>query len=191
MKTNDIKSALMKSLYDDKGLLCDNFQGCGLAECDVLRITGSNLTYEYEIKTSRSDFKADFKKERKHLILQGLHKTNPHKWKYPGGETDTEAVLQERHGTVHRCNYFYYVCPSHLIKESEVPQYSGLIWIEDDYVEIMKKAPKLHSFKATDKLIRKVCHTLSARNIFGSSYMHYQNKENQRKFEQWQNSQES
>lgn len=83
MKTNEIKSVLMKSLYDANGLLCDNFQGCGLAECDVLRITGSNLTYEYEIKTSRSDFKADFKKERKHLILQGLHKTNPPQMEVP------------------------------------------------------------------------------------------------------------
>ena len=187
MKTHDIKSVLMKSLYNSKDLFCDNFQGCGLAECDVLRITGSGMTYEYEIKVSISDFKADFKKTRKHLILQGLHKTNPHKWNYPGGGIDTEEVLQERHGSVDRCNYFYYVTKEGLIKESEVPKYAGLIYVWDDRMEIVKKAPKLHSFKATEKLMRKVCHVLSARNIFGSSYMTYQNKENERK---WLESQE-
>ena len=140
-----------------------------------VKITGSGMTYEYEIKVSRSDFLADFKKTRKHSILQGLNKTNPHKWSYPVGKVDTEDVLQERDGSVGRCNYFYYVCKEGLIKEAEVPDYAGLIWIVGDDIEIKKKAPKLHSFKATQKLIHKVCHVLSARNIFGSSFMYFQN----------------
>ena len=36
-----------------------NFTGCGLYECDV---TESYMVYEYEIKCSYQDFKADFKK---------------------------------------------------------------------------------------------------------------------------------
>ena len=53
----------MKNLYEkSRSIFCTNFQGMGFAECDVIRITESNIVYEYEIKTSRSDFKADFKK---------------------------------------------------------------------------------------------------------------------------------
>ena len=53
----------MKSLYEkSNSIFCTNFQAMGFSECDVLRITPSNIVYEYEIKTSRSDFKADLRK---------------------------------------------------------------------------------------------------------------------------------
>lgn len=115
VKTNEVKNVLMKALYDSKSLITDNFVGCGLEECDILRITGSNLTYEYEIKVSRADFKAELKnKVRKHEILRGKHKTNPKVWKYAwkGNYIDTEEVLQERYGSVSRTNYFYYCTPT-------------------------------------------------------------------------------
>lgn len=179
----------MKTLYDGKSLFCDNFQGCGLAECDVLRITGSGMTYEYEIKISRSDFRADFKKIYKHEVLQGKLKNEVKYSEWYKADID-EEWLNENNGSVGRTSYFYYCCPTNLIKESEVPKYAGLIYVEGDCMEIVKKAPRLHSFKATEKLMRKVCHVLSARNIFGSSYMTYQNKENQRKFDEWQESRE-
>ena len=44
MKTNDIKFVLMKSLYEkSNSIFCTNFQGMGFSECDVLRITPSNI----------------------------------------------------------------------------------------------------------------------------------------------------
>lgn len=172
----------MTSLYDAKSLITDNFIGCGLDECDVLRITGSNLIYEYEIKASRSDFKAELKKKiNKHEVLRGKHKTNPYVWN--NGSINTEEVLQERWGSVGRASFFYYVCPNGLIKPDEIPDFSGLIYVFEDGYQIIKKVPKLHSFKATEKLIRKVCNALTAKNIFGSSYMTYRNKESQRLIE--------
>lgn len=57
-----------------------------------------------------------------------------------------------------------------------MPQYAGLIYVEGKDIKVIKKAPKLHYFKATDKLIRKVCDLLSVRMIFGSSYMNYLSK---------------
>lgn len=181
LKTNDIKNTLMKSLYDAKSLITDNFVGCGLGECDVLRITGADIVYEYEVKVSRADFKAEMRnKTKKHEILRGKHKTNPHTWNYPGGGTDTEEILQERWGSVGRPNFFYFVSPENLLKVDEIPDFAGLIYISESEVKVIKKAPKLHSFKATDKLIRKVCNALSAKNIFGSSFMTWCNKENGR-----------
>lgn len=181
LKTNEIKNTLMKSLYDSKSLITDNFVGCGLGECDILRITGADLVYEYEIKVSRADFKAEMRnKTKKHEVLRGKHKTDPHTWNYPGGGTDTEEVLQERWGSVGRPNYFFYAVPENMLKVEEIPDFAGLIYISDSEVKIIKKAPKLHSFKATYKLIRKVCNALTAKNIFGSSFMTWRNKENER-----------
>lgn len=95
MKTNEIAKILMHSLYSkSRGIFCTSYKGMGFAECDVLRITDSNIVYEVEGKDSK----------------------------------------------------------------------------------VIKKAPKLHSFKATDKLIRKVCDLLSVRAIFGSSYVNYISK---------------
>ena len=164
MKTNDIKFVLMKSLYEkSKGIFCSNYQGMGFSECDVIKITKSDLVYEYEIKTSRSDFKADFKKEYKHNRLSG------------GIDKDKEYIKWSGHPG--RPNYFYYVCIKDLIKESEIPQYAGLIYIQGKDIKVIKKAPKLHSFKATEKLIRSVCDLLSARTIFGGcSFIRYLDK---------------
>ena len=161
MKTNDIKFVLMKSLYEKSiSIFCTNFQAMGFSECDVLRITPSNIVYEYEIKTSRSDFKADFKKKYKHSRLSNtISKNNEYiKWSgHPGIP-----------------NYFTYVTPKNMVKISEIPSYAGLIYVDENEIEVIKKAPKLHSFKATEGLIRTVCNTLSTRIIYGGgSYIKF------------------
>lgn len=82
----------------------------------------SQYIYEYEIKISRSDFLADFKKIDRHRILQDVTKT----WK---------------------ANRFYYVVPDGLISSNEVPKYTGLIYITDNNVLTVKQAPLLHQTK--------------------------------------------
>ncbi len=163
MRTNDIKFVLMKSLYEkSSSIFCTNFQAMGFSECDVLRITPSNIVYEYEIKTSRSDFKADFKKKYKHSRLSNtISKNNEYiKWSgHPGIP-----------------NYFTYVVPKDMVKPTEIPEYAGLIYVEGDNIEIIKKAPKLHNFKANETLIRTVCSLLSTRTLFGGcSYIKFLN----------------
>ena len=163
MKTNDIKFVLMKSLYEkSRSIFCTNFQAMGFSECDVLRITPSNIVYEYEIKTSRSDFKADFKKKYKHNRLSNtINKNNEYiKW---SGHPDIP-------------NYFTYVTPKNMVKPTEIPEYAGLIYVEGDNIEIIKKAPNLHNFKANETLIRTVCSLLSTRTLFGGcSYIKFLN----------------
>ena len=153
----------MKNLYEkSRSIFCTNFQGMGFSECDVLRITESNIVYEYEIKTSRSDFKADFKKTYKHKRLSNpTYKIERYlKWK--------------QHPSLP--NYFTYVTPKNMVKISEIPSYAGLIYVDENEIEVIKKAPKLHSFKATEGLIRTVCNTLSTRIIYGGgSYIKFLN----------------
>ena len=102
-------------------------------ESDYLTITKSGYVYEVEIKISRADFFNDFKhKKEKHILFE--HKD-----------------LTE--GFDGCPNYFYYAVPENLVKESEVPEYAGLIYLKPYGVEIIKQAPKLNSEKVNiDKL---------------------------------------
>lgn len=99
-------------------------------ESDLLFISKDWHTTEYEIKMSRSDYKADFGKDK--------HK--PARTGYLG---QTLASLHQRGP-----NYFYYVAPIGLLAGLTIPDYAGLIEVEGDdvhgIVSVTKKAPRLH-----------------------------------------------
>lgn len=44
-------------------------------------------------------------------------------------------------------NKFYYACPKDLIKKEEVPNYAGLIYVDNGVAEIVKKAPTIRKDK--------------------------------------------
>lgn len=66
MKTIDIEKAFVKHVRTVKksNFVFPNIYIGGF-ECDILEITKSNYSYEYEVKISISDFKADTKKKGK------------------------------------------------------------------------------------------------------------------------------
>lgn len=81
MKTIDIEIALLEFLDFRQNLIvpCVSFgisrvfynqnnerKFCELHECDILKLTKSGYATEYEIKISKSDLKADFKKKHTH-----------------------------------------------------------------------------------------------------------------------------
>lgn len=103
-------------------------------ESDYLSLTKSGYLYEGEVKISKSDFKADFKKEKKHLLLET---------KYNGKSlTDNDLCP----------HYFFYAVPDGLIDVSEVPEYAGLVYATTyyPYVKWVKKPPLLHKEKYDD-----------------------------------------
>lgn len=105
-------------------------------ESDYLSLTNSGYFYEGEVKISKSDFKADFKKEQKHLILENAFKS--------------ESTISKL------CpHYFFYAVPEGLIDVSEVPEYAGLIYMTEcyPYYEWVKKAPLLHKVKYDDSVL--------------------------------------
>ena len=96
-------------------------------ESDFVYITKSDIVFEFEIKTSKADFKNDFKnKQNKHLLLEDKN-IEPKK----------------------KPNYFYYVVPENLISVEDIPEYAGLVYVINYYpfLEFVKKAPKLHNNK--------------------------------------------
>lgn len=92
----------------------------------MISVTKAGLIVEYEIKISRSDFRADFKKIR-HRILDSRKINEPHRG----------------------AAYFYYAVPRDLVRTTEVPDHAGLIYC-DPVFQIVKQAPRLHSNKITD-----------------------------------------
>jgi cell division protein FtsI/penicillin-binding protein 2 len=133
-------------------------------ESDKLIWTKAGYIYEFEIKISRADYRNDFKhKADKHLLFSSKIKKQPESL-----QQDLFANLQKREQKKYpqitveqakrRCypentklpNYFYYVVPEGLIRVEEVPEYAGLIWIQDDWFCVKKKAPCLHKEKYTD-----------------------------------------
>lgn len=134
-------------------------------ESDKLIITKSGYTYEFEVKISRSDFKADFKhKKEKHTILRSC--LTGERYTQKGYEfmeanrytnmADFEASIAFRQfyltSYYKRPNYFYYAVPQDLVSVDEIPEYAGLIYVtEYGSLRTVKKAPLLHKEKYTDE----------------------------------------
>ncbi len=157
--SKNIEASLVMHLYEKQhSPITTHFTGYGLSECDVISISKSNYIYEHEVKISRSDFKADFKKgkhklmtERKSIIERLIKENN-------------EMVKDTWYFTP---NYFYFVVPKNLISIEEIPEYAGLMYILDDFnFEIIKKAPLIHKEKATYNFIRKLSHNLTCKLVF-------------------------
>jgi hypothetical protein len=100
-------------------------------EADFILVERTGFATEFEIKLSRSDFLLDVKtKTAKHAVLNSPIAGCP--------------------------NRFYYVCPAYLIKPAEVPVYAGLIYVENNALTKIKKAPRLHSLEFPDTMIKQM-----------------------------------
>lgn len=113
----------------------------GSWEGDVFEVTKSGYLYEYEVKITRADFKKDAEKERCYYSGQRISKFD-----------------QLREGN--RCNYFYYVVPENMVSVDELPEFAGLIYMNNSYkypeFKTIKQAPKLTTEKAGEKHILKL-----------------------------------
>jgi len=149
--SKDIEAGLVMNLYQ-KGHspISTHASISGLQECDVISISKSDFIYEYEVKISRSDFKADFKKPKHNLI------------------TEKKFVITENVKTWYLVpNYFYFVVPENLISVEEIPEYAGLMYLnERGEFNIIKKAPLIHKTKATHEFIRALSHQLTCKLVF-------------------------
>jgi len=150
-KSKNIEAAMCMYLYEKShSPITTHFTGMGLMECDVLSISKADYIYEYEVKISRADFKKDFIKEKHTHIIN-------------------EKYTRTRKGSLVYLlpNYFNFVTPKDLISIDEVPDYAGLIYMnEDSSFTIVKKPKFLHKTKANEAFIRQVAHNLSCKLIF-------------------------
>jgi len=130
--------------------VCENIS-VGFAEMDLMSVSKSHLLYEFEIKISKSDFKADFKKFKHLNMLNNITHKIP--------------------------NYFAFVCPDGVIPIEDVPKYAGLWYYKDNALKEIIKAPRLHSNKCDIKrIMEKVCRLQSERHFLGCARLTFQKK---------------
>lgn len=132
-------------------------------ESDIVSVTKAGYVYEYEIKLTKADFKKDFEKKEKHEILKnGCRDLS--EWEkriienpYYRQEKSKFKLTFDKKLICSRPNYFFYACPDGLIKPEEVPEYSGLVYLNDRCGNsIIKKTPLLHKDKITEKQMQHI-----------------------------------
>jgi len=160
MTTKEIQSTICKAEIHKGNHVAENFTYFFAGELDVISLHKSGYVSEFEVKVSRSDFKADAKKM---------------KWQWY-----ENVKLQV--DTAHCPNYFYYVCESvngkPLIDVSDVKDYHGLIHIIDGVPVIIKKAKLIHRHKQdTLKLLNKMLRLNNWKHYYGAQFMTIKNKE--------------
>ena len=122
IEAQDIQSAISQLFPDHKYFLYNSYIFDW--ESDYLSISESNYVYECEIKVSLNDFKKDFKKTDKHILLEN--------------KKDSGKIP----------NKFFYACQRGLIPTLYLPSYAGLIEVEDTptgmRAQVLVNAPFLH-----------------------------------------------
>lgn len=108
-------------------------------ECDLISCTQAGYIIEYEIKISKRDFIADGKK-RKHYSFRTFQRY-PDIYKIPA--------------------YFWYVIHGFELGLLDIPEYAGLIRVDRGELYQLKRAPRLHKNKITEKDMGKLLITLS------------------------------
>ncbi len=173
MKTNKITDIVINTLSEKSfPVFATTVSGAGLHEADVLGINRTGYIHEFEIKTSRADFRADFQKTYKHYNLKNKKAIHKFKEWVNGKKTNNDIV----HIIIP--NRFYYVCIDGLIKPDEVPEYAGLYYITKfNSLKEVKKAPLLHRNKANIHLYQRIASILSQRILYGCSYYTYKQKQ--------------
>ena len=112
------------------------------SEMDLLCVRKSGYIDEVEIKISKADFAADF---RKRVQLKTKDYTWPRIYRLKH-EAMQEGLL--------KCNRFSFLVPESLVDKIEVPEYAGLYVMKEDlfrpYVTEVKRPKLFHKNKITD-----------------------------------------
>lgn len=149
--TKEIQSSVCKAEIIKGNLVCENLSYVFIGEMDVCAFNKTGYATEFEIKISRRDFHADKLK---------------YKWQF-----------FEMKSEKHIPNYFYYVCPEGLIKESELKDYMGLIYFANDELTVIKKAKLIHKHKPnSDTVLKKVIRITNWRTYLGASRLTIKNR---------------
>lgn len=152
MKASQLINGIITARYP-QSITMPNYTPKHWWECDVFELMKSGYWYEYEVKVSRSDFRADALKN-KH-IPELTRKYNP-EWAANHPEGFKHDILA---GSCYGPNRFYFVTLSGIVAEKEIPEWAG--WYET-YAESSdrprvrvvqrKPAPLRHKVKVDPKI---------------------------------------
>lgn len=133
MNVKEIQKRIAGYYWTQGSCLMPNVK-LGQFERDLIRVTRAGYVVEFEIKLSRSDYLADFRKKfwgsrsTKHEELASGDYTHRQSWRR----------FQPKQ--------FYFVCPK-IVEPDEIPEHAGLIFATPHKhgidVTVMREAPKL------------------------------------------------
>lgn len=150
----------------------------GLGEIDLVALDRTRRRWDFEIKVTRSDFRADFKKEkhyayRDELTPSVLERIEDYETRMDGiagivGVPRAKAEADLERLRARRPKHFYYAAPKGIVPKDEVPEYAGLIEVDGDpehpkqaAVRIVRRAPVLVEEPEGDELIYCLLRRLS------------------------------
>lgn len=109
-------------------------------ETDVLVVTNSGYATGFEIKVSKSDLKADFKK-RQHVQVNNLF--------------ENKSGFEKFYG---KFKYFYYAVPPNLVDDclDMLPDYFGIYCIENNKLKLVRPSKELFKHKWSESNIRNL-----------------------------------
>lgn len=154
MTEMDIQRRIIIDRYR-RSFVMANFTPRGWWECDVFELTPAGYFREYEIKLTRSDFRADAAKAKS----SWSHVDGPRgrEWERPEIKKHTQIEAAHAAGP----NRFWYVCPSALVTAAELPAWAGLIYATEIpshnppwnvSLSLIKAAPRIHAGFAAPKV---------------------------------------
>ncbi len=119
-----------------------NFTPAKWFECDFFRVTKAGYFYEYEIKLTMSDFRADRKK--------GYQTYRP---TYASWPKHLQLAARDARGPAR----FFYVAPKDLAERIalELPDWAGLLEFNNRFLRVVRQAPILHKQKLSRAVVRK------------------------------------
>lgn len=100
----------------------DNCGACTIGKADLLSVTKARLVHEFEIKCSVGDFRREFEaKDTKHRRL---------------ARADNRLMSLP--------NYFWFTSTAGLLPRDEIPEYAGLMIVDESGCREEKAAPRIH-----------------------------------------------
>lgn len=142
MKESDIQKLLFKQFSKNHYVFINTFIFGNEEDFVTINRKSGYVTF-WEVKTSVRDFKADFKKEKKHAKFKSIF--SGEKVLFRKGRFGSVSKIELEKKTP---NKFCYVVPCDLILPEDVPDYAGLYYMGDGWkYGQQKKAPFLHKEK--------------------------------------------
>lgn len=164
MKVKEIQLGFYRHTFQRYEMVAPNiYLDWQFNEMDLMGLRRSGYIDEVEIKTSKSDFLADFRKTVD-IRSEGVCLAPGHNYTGHFKKLKHEALPE---GLPH-CNYFSFLMPEEIAEKCDIPDYAGLYvcrLTRDNVVLVRekKKAPLLHKRKISDRMKYEVARKMAYR----------------------------
>ena len=162
LNANHLTDSFFGRFNDRYEFLAPNVYPCWrFGEMDIMAVRKSGYIDEIEIKLSKADFKADFRK----FVTIKLDE----EYFDPKKSHVVHSESRKKHECLaeglNHCNRFSFLVTEELAEQikDDIPEYAGLYVWNGKWVEEVKKAPLLHRRKISDRMKYEITKKLAWR----------------------------